>query len=100
MRERMNDTLDVLFEKARSVEPDVSRTEFGFETRLLARMHSEKERHVPVFEWMWRLVPIFTAIAISLGTWYYYMPDNAVDFGTAVTAQMDDPVAAIYMNGE
>jgi hypothetical protein len=96
----MKDTLNVLFEKARSVEPDVSRTEFGFETRLMARMRSERERQVPVFKWAWRLVPIFTAITISLGTWYYYMPDNAADFGTAVTAQMEDPIAAIYMNGE
>ena len=96
----MNDTLDVLFEKARSVEPDVSRTEFGFETRLLARMRSEKERHVPVFEWMWRLVPVFTAITISLGAWYYYLPENTFDFSTAVAAQMDDPVAGAYMNGE
>lgn len=96
----MKDTLDILFEKARSAEPDVSRTESGFETRLLARMRSERERHVPVFEWVWRLAPVFTAITISLGTWYYYMPDTAVDFGTAVTAQMDDPVAAAFMNGE
>jgi len=96
----MKDTLDILFDKARSMEPDVSRTEFGFETRLMARMRSERERNVPVFEWMWRLVPVFTAITISLGTWYYYVPDNTVDFGTAVIAQMSDPVAAIYMNGE
>jgi hypothetical protein len=96
----MNDTLDVLFEKARSMEPDVSRTESGFETRLLARMRSERERHVPIFEWMWRLVPIFTAITISLGAWYYYVPDTTVDFSTAVAAQMDDPVAATFINGD
>ena len=96
----MKDGLDVLFDKARVVEPDVSRTESGFETRLLARMRSEKESHVLVFEWVWRLVPIFAAITISLGTWYYYAPDNTVDFGTAVTAQMSDPIAAIYLNGE
>lgn len=100
MREQIKDTLEILFDKARSVEPDLSMTESGFETRLLARMRSERERHVPVFEWVWRLVPIFTAITISLGTWYYYMPDNAADFGTAVTAQMSDPMATIYLNGE
>ena len=97
----MNDTLELLFEKARQAGPDVSQVEFGFETRLTARLRAERDRRVPVFDWMWRLVPVFAAITMSLGTWYYIVPDTTVDFGTAVSAQMEDPVAADYtMNGD
>lgn len=60
----MNDKLDNVFRAARGERPDTGRAEFGFETRLLARLRAERSR--PVF---WQLLPAFAAIVIVLGVW-------------------------------
>lgn len=58
---------DRLFRAAREEAPDTSRFEFGFETRLLARLR--EERSVSVFTWSWKLAPFFAALAIAAGLW-------------------------------
>ena len=60
----MSDNLDKLFRIARDSKTDTSRAEFGFETRLLARLRAERSRPV-----VWRLMPVFAAIVIMLGVW-------------------------------
>ncbi len=68
----MNDNLDPqlenLFTSARAQGPfDTSRVEFGFETRLLARLR--EERGSSIFVRAWKLCPFFAAIAIAAGIW-------------------------------
>jgi hypothetical protein len=55
--------LDAIFRAARDAAPDVSRREFGFETRLLARIREERRG-----SWMTialRLSPVFAALVIA-----------------------------------
>lgn len=59
--------LDALFRAVRTEAPDTTRAEFGFETRLFARLR--EERSPGVFAWAWKLAPFFAAIAIAAGWW-------------------------------
>jgi hypothetical protein len=55
--------LDALFRAARDAAPDTSRSEFGFETRLLARLRDERRG-----SWTWigmRLCPFFAALVVA-----------------------------------
>ena len=101
MKPNRDDGLDRLFEKARLVKPDVSGTEAGFETRVLARIRAERERRVGIFDWTWRLVPAFSAIVVALGVWYYAsIPSYSVDIHTAFAAEYEDTIALNLTNGE
>jgi hypothetical protein len=80
----MSDRLDTLFQAARQSPPDTSRQEFGFETRLLARLRSE--RATPWTMFAWRLAPVFAAIVLALGVWHFTTP--AIEsFDSALLAQ-------------
>src|SRR4051812_14624936 len=59
--------LDALLGTLRAHRPDTSRQEFGFETRLLARLR--EERSTSVFAWAWRLCPYFALLAIAAAYW-------------------------------
>ena len=62
------DPLEALFQAARQAQPNTSRAEFGFETRLLARCREEAAR--PHVGWLaWRLAPIFAALTLALAWW-------------------------------
>jgi len=70
-----DDQLNELFEKARDAGPDTSRLEYGFETRLLARIRAGRERQAgSLFGWAWRLCPYFAGIVAALGVWAWYSP--------------------------
>ena len=64
----MSDKLDQLFQAARATRPDTARVEFGFETRLRARLLTEPP---PWFMFAWKLLPIFAAVVLVLGAWNY-----------------------------
>ena len=59
--------LDALFRAARREAPDTARAEFGFETRLMARLR--EERGTGIFAWAWKLAPFFAAVALAAGWW-------------------------------
>lgn len=61
--------LDALFAAARDEPRDTARLEFGFETRLAARLR--EERGASIFAWAWRLCPFFAALAFAVG-WLNY----------------------------
>ena len=59
--------LDALFRAARTGETDTARAQFGFETRLMARLR--EDRGTSIFAWAWKLAPFFAAIALAAGWW-------------------------------
>lgn len=64
----MNDEqLNKMFQAARA-KPDTARVEFGFETRLMARL---RESAAPWFALAWRLMPAFAAVVLVAGAWCY-----------------------------
>ena len=63
-----DDALDSLLSRARRAGPrDTSQAQYGFETRLLARLSPQ-----PFAVWLWRLAPFFAilAIAVSWNAWH------------------------------
>ena len=66
-----NEKLDRLFAAARKAEPYKKEIEYGFETRLMAKIRAERQRQMPFFLWAWRLIPVFASIVIFLGIWIY-----------------------------
>ncbi len=95
--------LDMLFAKAREYEPDLSGVESGFETRVLARVRAEREKesNVSLFNWAWRLLPVFTALVIGMGIWSYTsIPQVPVDLAAAISAEYDHAMAINFFNGD
>ena len=92
--------LDRLFAAAREDVADTARAEFGFETRLLARMRSE--RSGSWLTWAWRLCPYFAALALAAGIWGYSnsdgLPDGEILYSTIRQAGL--PVLDYYLGGE
>jgi len=87
------DPLDALFAAARAQRPDTSRAEYGFETRLMARL---RERRQPdtVSLWSvvsWRLAPFFAVCVIALAIWQSSLSSDSDDAATA--AGLNNPVA-------
>lgn len=94
----MNDEqLSRLFAAARRDKPDTSRAELAFETRLLARLRTQRALPPPWFAWAWRLVPVFAAVVIALGIWNFVAPDSSV---TELTDNNDDTMLVALLAGE
>jgi hypothetical protein len=87
------DPLDALFAAARGQRPDTSRAEYGFETRLMARL---RERRQPdaISLWSvmsWRLAPFFAVCVVALALWQADISSESEDAATA--AGLNNPVA-------
>ena len=67
MNTNPDSSLDALFRAARTGEPDTARAQFGFETRLMARLRDD--RGTSIFSWAWKLAPFFAAVALAAGWW-------------------------------
>jgi hypothetical protein len=74
-----DEPLDVLFAQARAHRPETGRAEYGFETRLLARLRTSSQR---VSHWSvasWRLVPFFALVVAALAFWAVQVNGAAQD---------------------
>ena len=84
----MNDSdLDALFARARGRRPDTSKTEYALETRVLARLRSQRsgrEDRGSVWAMVsWRMVPFFATCVLALAIWQaklVSMTDEAAAF--------------------
>jgi hypothetical protein len=86
----MNDKLDKLFAAARQATPDTTRAEFGFETRLLARLRSG--RSAPAWQFVWRLVPVFAMVVIAVAVW-----NRSVFTPVSIETALGAPVPASFL---
>ena len=99
MNDKSIEPLDRLFTAVRDNMPDTARAEFGFETRLIARLR--EERRDSVFAWAWRLCPFFAAVTLAVGwisfgnTWA--QADAQIVF--EATQSQDDQLLLAYMTG-
>ncbi len=92
MNPESDSSLDALFAQARALRPDTGRAEYGFETRLLARLRTERD---PSSIWAmvsWRLAPLFAALVIGLTIWQSELVSETNDAETL--AQLDNPAAS------
>lgn len=86
-----DEELDKLLRAARSESPayvdragGLDRLEFGFETRLLARLR--EERGASWLAWAWRLCPFAAVLAIAAGAWSFTHRDDSPDTESVYTA--------------
>jgi len=96
----MKDNLDKLFEAARAAGADTSRAEFGFETRLMARIRSIRERETPWFALAWRLIPAFALVVVALGAWDFATPmPDPLGFYAATSDNIDQTLLITFLTG-
>jgi hypothetical protein len=91
--------LDALFTAARRSH-DIP-ADFGFETRLLARIR--EERRGSLFLWSWRLTPYFAALVAAGGVWLAWdtFPGSAQDFDeTDPVWIQQEHMLAVALTGE
>lgn len=100
MNDNSDDILDSLFSAARAGQRDTSRLEFGFETRLAARLREESRGSLAA--WAWKLCPFFAALAVAVGCWNYANLRSDADTQIVVeaTSGSDDQILLAYMTGE
>jgi hypothetical protein len=75
------DELDALFARARAARPDTAAAEYGFETRLMARLRERKRAgSMPMLGALsWRLLPVFGVIVLVLAFWHERVAADARD---------------------
>lgn len=98
----MNDErLDKLFKTARGVTRETGRVEFGFETRLMARIRAERAQKATWFSFAWKLMPVFAAIVVALGVWNVASVNSEqTDLATVITADTDESPVVSHLAGE
>ena len=85
-----DEKLNRLFASARKAELYKTDMEHGFETRVVAKIRAERERQRPFLLWVWRLIPVFVSIVISLGIWIYESRYSSMADLSAITGIADE----------
>ena len=98
MNDNHDSQLDALFAAARGNEPDTSRLEYGFETRLAARLREENSD--TIFAWAWRLCPFFAALALAVGWWSHTTAHADVFSQFAAEAAPTNDELLAYLTGD
>lgn len=94
-----DERLNNIFELARAAGTDVSGAEMGFETRLMTRVREFRERPA-WYNLSWRLVPLFTAVVLAVGVWYYTSAQNSADLHDTITGGYEYTIAQNFLSGE
>jgi hypothetical protein len=93
--------LDGLFAAARKAGHYNTNAEYGFETRLMARIRAEEEHQMPFLQWAWRLIPVFASIVILLVILVYstrYSP--MADLTTLTSISNENTTVVAFLAGE
>lgn len=97
MNDKLDEKLDALFAAARTAAPDTSRLEYGFETRLLARLRGD--RGVSLFAWAWRLCPFFAAMALAVAWWNHSSLRTETEIVAEAAQGSDEQMLVAYLTG-
>ena len=93
--------LDMLFAAARKAELYPLEREYGFETRVMARIRAERESQKSFLIWEWRLIPIFVSLIIFLGIWVYVSETRpTIDLSALTHIGNENAVLTAYLTGE
>jgi hypothetical protein len=102
MEDNPNDEkLDRLFAAAHKAEPYKKEIEYGFETRLMAKIRAQGERQTPFLLWSRRLIPIFASIVIFLGILIYSSRYSHMTDLSAITGIGNEETTIVaFLTGE
>jgi hypothetical protein len=96
-----NDRLDRLFTAARRAEPFKPSGEFGFETRVMAKIQAKREGQAPFHLWAWRLIPVFVSLVILLGIWIYMAESRyETDLSAVTKIGNEEAMLTAFLTGE
>jgi len=102
-----DEKLDALLQAARPEDParlecagGFGRLEFGFETRVLARLR--EQRSSSWLAWAWRLCPVAASLALAAGVWTYVHQDDSPGSESVYDAVRlaGMPVIDYYLGGD
>ncbi len=72
MKNDMDDgRIERLFDAARQHEPYDPKLQYGFETRVMAKIMQQRAAQKPFFAWAWRLIPALVTLVLAVGAWTY-----------------------------
>ena len=71
MENDRDDDIERLFAVARRSQPYDAQLEYGFETRVMAKIKDRRDSQKPFFLWAWRLIPALVTVVLMLGIWTY-----------------------------
>ena len=69
--DRDDDRIERLFAAARKSQPYNTHLEYGFETRVMAKIRERRNGQKPFFSWAWRFMPTLVVVVMMLGAWTY-----------------------------
>lgn len=93
--------LDRLLAAARTTEFYDDKLEFGFESRVMAKIISLRERERPFLFWAWRLITVFSLFVISLSIWVYLSdPAQLIDMRTFANLGREELMLTDYWSGD
>ena len=96
-----DEKLDRLFAAARKAEPYKTDMEYGFETRLMAKIRANRERQTPFLLWAWRLIPVFVSLVIFMGIWIYASRYSHMTDLSAITGIGNEETTMVaFLTGE
>jgi hypothetical protein len=92
-----NEELNHFFAAARTHRRETSRQEFGFETRLLARIRASRVDSALIL-WAWRLCPCFASIVFA-SAWWAAMAEKEFRLNAGQTDRAEEVVLVESITG-
>lgn len=100
MKDERDVQLDELFQRVRALKPDAFPVDDYFETRLMARLEERQGSRALWSFWTWRLVPLFTAMAITVGIGSMVIrPERSADLFSSFTNGYEEYQATSMLAG-
>jgi len=96
-----DDRLERLFAAASKSESYNANLQYGFETRVMAKIKSQREGQKPFFLWAWRLMPAFVFAVLMLGVWTYVTEHRQItDMSTIAGINNEETMLVASLTGE
>ena len=100
MNKTGDERLDKLFAVVRSAKPETESVEYGFETRLMARIETGQKETASALAWVWRLVPVFSMIALLLVLYSLFSATPSVlDLEAALVGRWEESMLVNFLMG-
>ena len=99
--DRDDDGLERLFAAARKSQPYNANLEYGFETRVMAKLRAQRGGQKPFSSWAWRLMPAFVSAVLILGIWVFLAEyRQLVDMNLIMGINNEETMLVASLTGE
>ena len=96
-----NDRIERLFAAARKSHVYDAKLEYGFETRVMAKIREQRNAQQPFFSWAWRLIPAFVSAVLILGIWTYMAEHKQLlDLSSITGINNEETMLVAFLTGE